>query len=95
MSCLSFEIGAINNADFSADAKNDLEFASAVKNDMVFSFSNRNELKTEHSIQNNLTFTVGLVCSVSIGGTPAGYEVLWALDGILFTVDNGYLYVRK
>lgn len=42
-----------------------------------------------------LRFSFGLVCMTSIGGAPSGYEVLWASDGILFTIDNGYLYVRK
>lgn len=40
-------------------------------------------------------FSFGLVCRTYISGAPAGYEILWASDGILFTVDNGYLYVRK
>lgn len=40
-------------------------------------------------------FSFGLVCMTSIGSAPSGYEVLWASDGILFTIDNGYLFVRK
>jgi len=35
----------------------------------------------------------GLVCSASISGGVAGYDVLWAYDGVLLTVDNGNLYV--
>ena len=42
-----------------------------------------------------LRFSFGLVCMTSIGSAPSGYEVLGASDGILFTIDNGYLYVRK
>ena len=42
-----------------------------------------------------LSASFGLVCTVSQGGAPAGYEVLWVQDGMLLTVDNGNLFVRK
>lgn len=42
----------------------------------------------------SMSCVFGLVCGTSLS-TPSGYEILWASDGILFTVDNGYLYVRK
>lgn len=35
----------------------------------------------------------GLVCAASISGGVPGYDVLWAFDGVLLTVDNGNLYV--
>lgn len=34
---------------------------------------------------------VGLICSTSIGRQ---YQVLWADDGVLFTVDGEYLIVK-
>ena len=72
-----------------------LSFEIKGLNSATFSADAKNDLTFVAAVKNDLTLNVGLVCQVSIGGVPAGYEVLWASDGILFTIDNGYLYVRK
>lgn len=96
-SCLSITIDRIGGIEASAERKDGGLTCSAVQPvPMVVACIRNGGLSgAARKVKQCLRFSFGLVCKASGGGSPAGYEVLWASDGILFTIDNGYLYVRK
>lgn len=95
--CLSITIDRVGGIEASAERKDGGLTCSAVQPvPMVVACIRKGGLSgAARKVKQCLRFSFGLVCMTSIGGAPSGYEVLWASDGILFTIDNGYLYVRK